>query len=54
MDKKESELQAEIARLRAKVAEQNETISALHVAIDDYKQKEQSISSAIIGRNYIR
>ncbi len=49
MDKKESELQAEIARLRAKVAEQNETISALHVAIDDYKQKEQSISSAIIA-----
>lgn len=49
MDKRENELQAEIARLRAKVAEQNETISALHVAIDEYKQKEQSISSAIIA-----
>ncbi len=49
MDKRENELQAEIARLRAKVTEQKDTISALHVTIEDYKQKEQSISSAIIA-----
>lgn len=49
MDKKIDELQAEIERLRNQVAEQRQTILRQNAVIEDFKNKEQSISSAIIA-----
>lgn len=41
-------LKAEIARLKAKVEEQSDTIKQLNEQIKSYQAKEQSISSAIV------
>lgn len=49
MDKKESELNAKIAEMQATIQEQRATISRLRAVVEDYKNKEQSISSAIIA-----
>ncbi len=40
---------AKIAELQATIAEQRATISRLRAIVEDYKNKEQSISSAIIA-----
>ena len=44
-----AELQATIAEQRATITEQRATISRLRAIVEDYKNKEQSISSAIIA-----
>ena len=49
MDKRDFELQAKINELQNIINEQNEQIKKLNSIIDDYKKKEQSISSAIIA-----
>ncbi len=49
MDKKESELNAKIEELQTTIQEQRATISRLRAVVEDYKNKEQSISSAIIA-----
>ncbi len=49
MDKKLEEMQSEIESLRAEVAEQRKTIMRQKAVIEDFKTKEQSISSAIIA-----
>ena len=49
MERKDSELQTSIDELEATNAEQRQTISKLRAVVDDYKKKEQSISSAIIA-----
>ena len=49
MERKDSELQTRIDELEATVAEQRQTITKLRAVVDDYKKKEQSISSAIIA-----
>lgn len=49
MDKKENELNAKIAELQATIQEQRTQISRLRAIVEDYKNKEQSISSAIIA-----
>ena len=49
MDKRDNELREKIATLETTVAEQQQTISRLTALLDDYKQKEMSISSAIIA-----
>ena len=49
MDRKEYELQAKINELQKIVNEQSEQIRKLNSVIDEYKKKEQSISSAIIA-----
>ena len=49
MDRKEFELQAKINELQKIVNEQSEQIRKLNSDIDEYKKKEQSISSAIIA-----
>ena len=49
MDKKDNDLLNKITSLEATIAEQRNTISRLKAIIEDYKKKEQSISSAIIA-----
>lgn len=49
MERKDSELQTRIDELEATIAEQRQTITKLRAVVDDYKKKEQSISSAIIA-----
>lgn len=49
MERKDSELQTRINELEATIAEQRQTITKLRAVVDDYKKKEQSISSAIIA-----
>lgn len=49
MEKRDNELQNKIDELEATVIEQRQTISSLKAVVEDYKKKEQSISSAIIA-----
>lgn len=49
MEKKDNELQNKIEQLEATILEQRQTISSLKSVVEDYKKKEQSISSAIIA-----
>ena len=49
MEKKDNEYQSKISELEATVAEQRQTINKLRAVVDEYKKKEQSISSAIIA-----
>lgn len=49
MERKDNELQTRIDELEATIAEQRQTITKLRAVVDDYKKKEQSISSAIIA-----
>lgn len=49
MERKDSELQTRIDELETTIAEQRQTITKLRAVVDDYKKKEQSISSAIIA-----
>ena len=49
MERKDSELQTSIDELEARIAGQRQTITKLRAVVDDYKKKEQSISSAIIA-----
>ncbi len=49
MDKREIEFQNKISALQAKIDEQRNIIMQQKAVIEDYKSKEQSISSAIIA-----
>lgn len=49
MEKRDNELQNKIDELETTVIEQRQTISSLKAVVEDYKKKEQSISSAIIA-----
>lgn len=49
MDKKIDEMQAKIDSLQEQVAEQRQTIAKQKAIIEEFKTKEQSISSAIIA-----
>ena len=49
MEKRDNELQNKIDELEATVIEQRQTIASLKAVVEDYKKKEQSISSAIIA-----
>ena len=49
MDKKDGDLHNRITELEATISEQRNTISRLKAIIEEYKKKEQSISSAIIA-----
>ncbi len=49
MDKKLDAMQNEINSLKAKISEQNDIIARQRVTIEEFKKKEQSISSAIIA-----
>ncbi len=49
MEKRDNELQSKVDELEATILEQRQTISKLRAVVDEYKKKEQSISSAIIA-----
>ncbi len=49
MEKRDNELQSKVDELEAAILEQRQTISKLRAVVDEYKKKEQSISSAIIA-----
>lgn len=49
MEKRQEELNEKIKELQSTIIEQRETISRLRAIVEDYKNKEQSISSAIIA-----